>query len=96
MTDCLRRRRRCRRLRGVVARGIRHQANIHAAVLGAAFRVLFVSTGLSLPRPITYILWAGTLCLRRQVLNHRIRAALAEIIVVISRCRPSPFRLPGR
>src|ERR1700689_764144 len=74
------RRRLCR-----VAYSIGHQADIYAAVIGAArFRVVRLDR-LVLAQPDHVNLMGGDVVLRCQVLNHGVRAALAQIVVVIGR-----------
>ena len=68
---------------GVASACVRHQANIHAAVLGAAFASLVDSTRLVLAQSDHINLVSGHVVLGGQILNHGIGAAFAEIIVVV-------------
>src|ERR1039458_5323114 len=63
--------------------GVGHQADIHAAVLGAAAGSFIRLDRLILAQPDQINLVARNVLLRSQVLNHRIGAALAQIVVVL-------------
>src|SRR6266851_1105747 len=62
---------------------IGHQADIHAAVLGTAVGSLIRLHRLVLTQPDQINLVGRNTLLRRQILNHSIGAALAQIVVVL-------------
>src|SRR6266849_10431150 len=70
-----------RRLRWCCAGGVRHQVHIHPAILLPAFGSLVRLNRLILAEADQINLVGRDLLLRRQVLNDRVGAALAEVVV---------------
>src|SRR5579864_1852722 len=87
-----RRRSRTRRRRRLLLtyNGVGHQANVHAAVRGAAITSLVVLDRLVLAQSDQINLVGGNVVFRTELLDHRIRTALAQAIVVI--CWPDRIR----
>jgi hypothetical protein len=70
---------------GRVAYRVGHQAHIYAAIVGAArFRLVRLER-LVLAQPDHVNLMCRNVVLRSQILNHGVRAALAQIVVVLGR-----------
>ena len=80
-------RRSCRLIPGtVVATGrVRHQANIDPAILRRGPRRSCSTHRLILAQADQVNLVCRNVVLRRQILNHGIRAALAQIVIVVGR-----------
>src|SRR5882672_46983 len=70
--------------RSIATRNIRHQANIHAAVLGTAIGGFVALHRLVLAQSNHVNLVSGNVVLAGQILNDCGRTALAEVVVVVS------------
>src|SRR5579864_9554533 len=67
-----------------------HQSNVHAPVSSAAITGLVVLDRLVLAQSDQINLVGGNVVFRAEILDHRIRAALTQAIVIV--CRPDRIR----
>ena len=89
---CWRWRRGLRRLRILPLLMFDQQLHLHAAILLAAFSGRVGGNFLVLADADQVEAVCRNAVLRSQVLHHRIRAALAQVVVVLGRARSNPFR----